>query len=212
MPIAKDKNVHINRLLATNVDLEGISDIENARLRRYRERLTGYNFELSWQEGKSNHIADALSRAPVFPPDETENEGFVDVCRAIKILQSKPDPILEPMIKASKADTDYQMIIEALGKIKTPKNLPINHPGRQLSSVWSELSVDNNLGLIILNGNRIVVPKSERKNLLQLIHASHCGTGKSNWRAKELYFWRGMNSEINALVHNCEICRPFLPS
>ena len=116
------------------------------------------------------------------------------------------------MIKASKTDTDNQMIIEALGKIKTPKNLPINHPGQQLSSVWSELRVDNNLGLIILNGNRIDVPKSERKNLLQLIHASHCGTGKSNWRAKELYFWRGMNSEINALVHNCEICRPFLPS
>jgi hypothetical protein len=91
-----------------------LSVIENARLRRYRERLTGYNFDLSWREGKTNHIADALSRAPVFPPDETEREGFVDVCRAITTLQKDPDPILAPMIKATKADTDYQMIIQAL--------------------------------------------------------------------------------------------------
>ena len=189
-----------------------LSDIENARLRRYRERLTGYNFDLSWREGKTNHIADALSRAPVFPPDETEREGFVDVCRAITTLQKDPDPILAPMIKAAKADTDYQMIIQALGNVKNPKSLPLNHPGRQFSSFWSELSVDGHLGLIILNSNRIVVPKSQRQDLLHLIHAAHCGTGKSNWRAKELYFWRGMNSEITLLVQNCDICCPFLPS
>ena len=57
-----------------------LPDIENARLRRYRERLTGYNFDISWREGKTNQIADALSRAPVFPPDETDTEDFVDVC------------------------------------------------------------------------------------------------------------------------------------
>ena len=187
-----------------------LPDIENARLRRYRERLTGYNFDISWREGKTNQIADALSRAPVFPPDETDTDDFVDVCRAIRTIKEEPDPILAPMIEAAKADSDYQTIIKALETTKNPKTLPFNHPGRQLSSVWSQLSVDGHL--IILNSNRIVVPKSQRQHLLQLIHASHCGTGKSNWRAKELYFWRGMNSEINLLVHNCDICRPFLPS
>ena len=189
-----------------------LPDIENAIVRRYRERLTGYNFDLSWREGKTNHIADALSRAPVFPPDETADEGFVDVCRAITTLQKQPDPILAPMIEAAKIDTDYQMVTQAIQNITNPKRLPTNHPGRQFSSVWSQLSVDSNLGLIILDGNRIVVPKSQRKHILELIHASHCGTGKSNWRAKELYYWRGMSSEINLLVQNCDTCRPFLPS
>ena len=100
---------------------------------------------------------------------ETDNENFVDVCKAIRTLQKQPDPILEPMIKAAKEDTDYQMIIQALGKIKNPKTLPNNHPGRQFSSVWSQLSIDNHSDLIILNGNRIVVPKSERKNQLEVI-------------------------------------------
>ena len=66
----------------------------------------------------------------MFPPDETENDGFIDVCRAITTIQKEPDPILAPMIKAAKADTDYQMIIQALRTIKNPKSLPINHPGQ----------------------------------------------------------------------------------
>ena len=137
-----------------------LPDIENTRLRRYRESLTGYNFDITWREGKTNHIADALSRAPVFPPDETDTDGFVDVCRAVTTLRKEPDPILAPMIEAAKSDSDYQLIIQALRNVKNPKSLPINHPGRQFSSVWSQLSVDSHLGLIILNSNRIVVPIS----------------------------------------------------
>ena len=189
-----------------------LPEIENARLRRYREKLTGYNFDLSWREGKTNLIADALSRAPVFPASETELDGFEDVCRAVSTLQKDPDPILAPMIEAAKADPDYQMIIQALGKTKNPKNLPSIHPGRQLSSVWSQLSIDDSLNLIILDNSRIVVPKAQRKSLLNDIHAAHCGTEKTKARAKELYFWRGMSSEIDMLVHQCETCRPFLPS
>ena len=189
-----------------------LPDIDNIRLRRYRERLTGYNFDISWREGKTNQIADALSRAPVFPATETDFDNFVDVCHAISTLQKDPDPILAPMMKAAKNGIDYQTIIQALGKIKNPKSLPLNHPGRQLNSVWSQLSVDSTLGLIILNGNRIFVPKSERKVLLNDIYAAHCGTGKTTWRAKELYFWRCMTTDVNLLVHKCEICRQFLPS
>ena len=148
----------------------------------------------------------------MFPATETDSDNFVDVCHAISTLQKDPDPILAPMMKAAKEDIDYQKIIQALGKIKNPKSLPLNHPGRQLNSVWSQLSVDNTLGLIILNGNRIFVPKSERNSILNNIHAAHCGTGKTTWRAKELYFWRGMTTDVNLLVHECEICRPFLPS
>ena len=42
--------------------------LQNQRLMRMREKLTGYNFSVIWTPGKSHHIADALSRAPVFAP------------------------------------------------------------------------------------------------------------------------------------------------
>ena len=40
--------------------------LQNQRLMRMREKLTSYNFSVIWTPGKSHHIADALSRTPVF--------------------------------------------------------------------------------------------------------------------------------------------------
>ena len=77
-------------------------------------------------------------------------------------------------------------------KTKNFNFLPQNHPGFELSSVWSQLSV-NEFGLIILDGNRLFVPKGQRKTLLQFIHAAHCRTDKTKRRATELFFWPQMS-------------------
>ena len=42
--------------------------LQNQHLMRMREKLNSYNFSVIWTPGKSHHIADALSRAPVFGP------------------------------------------------------------------------------------------------------------------------------------------------
>ena len=115
------------------------------------------------------------------------------------------------MLDAAKVDTDYQLIFHALSKIKNPKTLPNTHPGRHLSSVWHQLSIDQS-GLIVVDCTKIFVPTKYRKILLKAIHAAHCGTHKTTWRAKDLYYWRGMSSEIQLLVHDCDTCCPFLPS
>ena len=65
--------------------LEGIFakdlyDIPNPRLQRLREKLVEY-FTVKWVPGKSHHIADALSCAPLFSPEETE-DMYVDSARA----------------------------------------------------------------------------------------------------------------------------------
>ena len=58
--------------------LEGIFaknlyDIPNSRLQRLCEKLVEYSFTVKWVPGKSHHIADALSRAPLFSPEKTED-------------------------------------------------------------------------------------------------------------------------------------------
>ena len=42
--------------------------MQNQRLMHMHEKLTNYNFTVIWTPGKTHHIADALSRAPVFGP------------------------------------------------------------------------------------------------------------------------------------------------
>ena len=163
---------------------------------------------MTWLEGRINLIADALSRSPVFPAKEEDEEETEEICN--HTLDKSHDPILDNLIKEANESKTYQQIIKAIKTEKNPKKLPTTHPGRQLNSVWCDLSIQD--GLIIVEGTRIFVPEACQKELLKTLHLGHCGTNKTIKLAKSLYYWRGMASEIKSLVHECPDCRPFLAS
>ena len=62
--------VHTDHRPLEGIFKKGISEMQNARLMRMREKLVAYNFKVLWVEGKNHKIADALSRYPVFDPKE----------------------------------------------------------------------------------------------------------------------------------------------
>ena len=87
--------------------LEGIInkdlfDIGNSRLQRIWEKLLEYNFSVTWVPGKSHLIADALSRAPLFAPEEVEDIAIdtARVCLA-KMAHNQLDVIFDAI------DSDY---------------------------------------------------------------------------------------------------------
>ena len=188
---------------------KNLSEIENARLRRVREKLSEYSFQVEWLPGATNQIADALSRAPVSPADPS----LEFVCRHTN-LTDEDDPSLRPLLEAARDDEFYQQVIEAFRKghtAKTLKNLPPNHPARTYASVWDDLSLEET-GLLVYASSRIVIPGKFRSTLLDILHLSHCGISKTQDHARQLYFWPGMNREIQQRVENCEKCRTLLPS
>ena len=72
------KGVPSFNVVTDHKPLEGIFkkdlfDIGNSRLQRIREKLLEYNFSVTWVPGKSHLIADALSRSPLFAPEEVED-------------------------------------------------------------------------------------------------------------------------------------------
>ena len=64
---------------------------------RMREKITAYNFSVIWTPGKSHHIADALSRAPVFGPCDLsfEPEHLERCLRLFDSSLKKMDPTLD---------------------------------------------------------------------------------------------------------------------
>ena len=50
-----------------------LSEVNNPRLQRIRENFLPYTFSLKWVAGKSHHIPDALSRAPLFQLADLDN-------------------------------------------------------------------------------------------------------------------------------------------
>ena len=71
---------------------KGISKRTNPRLQRLREKVTGYQFTVTYVPGKTHNIADALSRAPIFPGSDNMD---IQIDTALAHLVTTSDPALK---------------------------------------------------------------------------------------------------------------------
>ena len=53
---------------------------------------------------------------------------------------------------------------------------------------------------IIMNGSRIINPKSSQQEYLQCLHMGHLGISKYRARAKTTIFWRNIDSDSSQLI------------
>ena len=184
-----------------HLPLEGIFakalyDIPNPRLQRLREKLVEYNFTVTWVPGKSHHIADALSRAPLFSPEETD-DMYIDSARAymtqVPAMEQELNSVLDSI------DSDYVKLRQDVlnGTIHSTYS-------HQLKSVFGQLSVDDEL--VYLNAKRIVLPLKTVKDVLKMAHLPHAGITKTYELLRSLYFWPGMYNDVKQLISACGPC------
>ena len=184
-----------------------VGEIENPRLQRLCMKLVGMSFTIRWQAGKLHEIADALSRYPVFPAEA----GDMDLARAnVAICRRVAD--LTPCHKlhdAAAADADYRAIIACIEAEWKVNQIPASHPAAPLKKMWHELSVigADHEALILVNGSRIYVPQAARKEILHMMHEAHSGITKTRELANQLYYWPGINNDIELLVKSCKACQ-----
>ena len=84
---------------------------------------------------------------------------------------------------------------------KTIKQVP-----PELQPYWTfreELTIEDGL---ILKGTGIVIPSKQCQAILKQIHEGHLGLNKCKLRAKETVYWPRMDTELEDLVLNCELC------
>lgn len=187
---------------------KSLTELDNPRLYRLRSELTTYSFEVTWVAGKTHLIADALSRAPVFPPSEERDVDDTHLC-----FRVATDPKMQLLYDAS-SSTEYRRLVEALRAGKDPRSLPPQHPARAFTSVWKCLSLQDGDEdpLVIYDGSRIVVPPAARSEILRLLHVPHAGIAKTRQAARQLYYWPGMANDIKLLTEACSACHKLLPS
>jgi hypothetical protein len=110
---------------------QNLQDLKNQRISRFRGKLVDFNFDVVHTSGKSNLIADALSRSPVWSSvddGEVVNEAL---CWAIA-----EDPAFQFLYDAAKADDVYQLILTVLKEDKSPVDFQELTP---YLSVWPRL-------------------------------------------------------------------------
>ncbi|UYV65499.1 K02A2.6-like, partial [Cordylochernes scorpioides] len=65
---------------------------------------------------------------------------------------------------------------------------------------------------IIYKGQKVMIPKTLRSELLNRVHASHHGVAASLAKARQAIFWPWMNQSIKETVEKCKACLAYQPN
>lgn len=190
------------------VPLVNNRSLDNVPLRcqRLLIRLMRYKPEVVYVPGKTLVVADALSRSPrSYTSELTDTHSDVE-CYIATVVQDIPaSPSRMDRIKAATAnDNELQAVIKLIRngwpeyKDKVPQNV------RAYVKVKSELTETNGL---VIRGCRIVIPKSERAEVLKRIHAGHQGLLKCRDRANSSVWRPGLSAALKDTVVQCQTCQ-----
>ena len=123
-----------------------IFDLASPRLQRLREKIAMYSFQVCWVPGKTHLIADALSHAPLFAPEE---QPGLDIDTAISCLTQTSHPSIRLIYDS--VDDDYRILLDDFKNGST-----ISSYSHALKGSLDFLSVSKSL--VLLDSRLTVLP------------------------------------------------------
>ena len=158
------------------------------RLQRMLVRLQGYDFTMEYHPGADNQLADGLSHLPS-PLNKTTID--LDSCVDFIRFSSEKFSQLQQETLCNSEPSDLRDFIIS-GWLDHLKDLP--EALRTSCSFQDELSIEN---VGILKGERVIIPKSMRNDILQKLHLGHFGCEKTKLPAKDTVYWYNINKDID---------------
>ena len=169
-----------------------------ARIERWILRLQEYDFKVIYRPGRSN-LADSLSRLPLATTKVSSMESCAEryVCNLVEEMTPCAMETRE-IREASLADNEIKQVTQALVTNQLHL-LP-----KTFQSIADELSLAND---ILLRGNRIVLPKSLRTQVIQLAHEDHAGITRTKQRLRSKLWWPKLDTDVEEFINKCHACQ-----
>ena len=163
-----------------------------------------YDYTLEYKPGKELVLPDMLSRAPL--PETAYGSMEEEIALHVHLLTSNlpvSKPKLEEIKEATANDPSLKELKDAIksGWPETKSCTPAS-----IQVYWNVRDELSEVEGVILKNDRILVPSSMRKEMLQRIHQGHMGIEKSKRRARDVLYWPGMNSQISDMISRCTTC------
>ncbi|PFX28630.1 Uncharacterized protein K02A2.6 [Stylophora pistillata] len=182
-----------------------LTDVERRYAQTVKEALAlCHNYRVLYRPGNGN-IADALSRLNQTNPKESsrEKEDFV------RFVVKESTPVtLTPREVERESENDPELV-SVRQYIHSGDWSQCKMPG--YICVKNELCT---IGQLLLRGDRIMIPQSLRKSVLEAAHERHQGIAKTKSRLTSKVWWPKVDMDgerICKSCHSCQVVGQYLP-
>ena len=179
------------------------------RLQKMFMRLQLYNIEIQYKKGSEMYLADTLSRH--FGEGQPTRSKFEEEIEQVPLIEEINQMIAsEEKMSRLKAETGKD---EVLQEVK--ETIQVGWPeykNRLTPTVTNYFHIRDELVVqdgVILRGDRVVIPKTLRKETMEDLHSAHQGIESTLRRARESVYWPNMNSDVKEYISRCETCMTF---
>ncbi|KAL1256634.1 hypothetical protein QQF64_012179 [Cirrhinus molitorella] len=171
------------------------------RIDRWSARLMMFDYDIQYKPGCENVAADCLSRlqlqssGPVLE-DDVEVVAFTSTLTTISADE----------FKAAGAACPIYCELRDLLMTKWPKSP--KELGPELVPYYRiqhELSLQDNC--VVRGTHRLVIPETLHSQLIALAHNTHQGIVRTKQRLRELYWWLGMDAQVESAIKSCITCQ-----
>ena len=219
-----------------------LNDIPNNRLRNLKEKTLRYKFSMVHVPGVKHKAADATSRHPtgnsnpdmmVLPDDisstETDEVKLDNFLLSICAIHT-PEPFLDEVAlvneisaslealgavtwdrvrTATASDPAMLELIETIENGFPSKRSDLPQQIQEFFQFKDDLySIDG----VVIYKKRTVIPKSLRKDILEVLHSGHQGVTSMMSRVEDSLFWPGITPAVTAMRTECYDCNRNAPS
>ena len=176
------------------------------RLQKMMLTLQRYDLKVKYLPGSELSLADAMSRSYLQETTETLIPDLeVNEVQLTAHLPISPEKYAE-FQKANADDPTMQALSTVVlnGWPGNKEELPGN-----VHEYWCYRDEISSFDGLLLKAQKLIVPQSMRKEMLDRIHESHQGIVKCKQRARDILFWPGVSSQIEDKVSKCSVCNQF---
>ena len=169
-------------------------------------------FKVVYKKGTDIPVADALSHVTQMDLEDNIKLPIIAVNMiTTQILMSVESQcsFSKKLDQLRKSTLQDEQLIRLKGYIGTGFPCDKKNLLTDLHEFWPHKEMLSIKSGLITCGNRIIVPKEMRPEMLQYIQEAHQGKERCLLRARNTIFWPKMTYNIQQLIEKCIICQEY---